>query len=381
MYGQMTAGSWIYIGSQGIVQGTYETFVEMGRRHFGGIAQGRWILTAGLGGMGGAQPLAGRRWPAPRCSRSSASRRASRCACAPATSTSGREALDEALAIIERSVQGQASRSRSACSATPPMSCRSWCGAASGPTSSPTRPRRTIRSTAICRRAGRSPSGRSAASSDPKGVERGRARLDGRARARDARLSAHAACPTVDYGNNIRQMALEEGVADAFDFPGLRAGLYPPAVLPRHRAVPLGGAVGRSRGHLPHRREGEGTDPGQRASAQLARHGARAHPLPGPAGAHLLGRPRRPPPARPRLQRDGGEAASSRRRSSSAAIISIPARSPRPTARPRRCGTARTRCPTGRCSTRCSTAPAARPGCRCITAAASAWAIPSMPAW
>ncbi|MCB1607107.1 MAG: urocanate hydratase, partial [Xanthomonadales bacterium] len=58
MYGQMTAGSWIYIGSQGIVQGTYETFVEMGRQHYGGNLKGRWILTAGLGGMGGAQPLA-----------------------------------------------------------------------------------------------------------------------------------------------------------------------------------------------------------------------------------------------------------------------------------------------------------------------------------
>src|SRR6516165_7746211 len=58
MYGQMTAGSWIYIGSQGIVQGTYETFSEIGRRHFGGSLAGRWILTAGLGGMGGAQPLA-----------------------------------------------------------------------------------------------------------------------------------------------------------------------------------------------------------------------------------------------------------------------------------------------------------------------------------
>ena len=58
MYGQMTAGSWIYIGSQGIVQGTYETFVEAGRQHFDGKPQGKWILTAGLGGMGGAQPLA-----------------------------------------------------------------------------------------------------------------------------------------------------------------------------------------------------------------------------------------------------------------------------------------------------------------------------------
>src|SRR6201996_8090182 len=58
MYGQMTAGSWIYIGSQGIVQGTYETFVEMGRQHYHGSLKGKWILTAGLGGMGGAQPLA-----------------------------------------------------------------------------------------------------------------------------------------------------------------------------------------------------------------------------------------------------------------------------------------------------------------------------------
>src|SRR6202790_4292482 len=58
MYGQMTAGSWIYIGSQGIVQGTYETFAELGRRHYGGDLTGRWVLTAGLGGMGGAQPLA-----------------------------------------------------------------------------------------------------------------------------------------------------------------------------------------------------------------------------------------------------------------------------------------------------------------------------------
>src|ERR1700694_5941553 len=61
MYGQMTAGSWIYIGSQGIVQGTYETFAEMGRKHFNGSWKGRWILTAGLGGMGGAQPLAATR--------------------------------------------------------------------------------------------------------------------------------------------------------------------------------------------------------------------------------------------------------------------------------------------------------------------------------
>jgi urocanate hydratase len=72
MYGQMTAGSWIYIGSQGIVQGTYETFVEAGRQHYGGDLSGRWILTGGLGGMGGAQPLAAT-MAGLRCSRSNAS--------------------------------------------------------------------------------------------------------------------------------------------------------------------------------------------------------------------------------------------------------------------------------------------------------------------
>src|SRR3712207_9064280 len=79
MYGQMTAGSWIYIGTQGIVQGTYETFVEMGRQHYGGDLRGRWILTAGLGGMGGAQPLAaamaGGAWPAAACAGSRAEER------------------------------------------------------------------------------------------------------------------------------------------------------------------------------------------------------------------------------------------------------------------------------------------------------------------
>ena len=80
--------------------------------------------------------------------------------------------------------------------------------------------------------------------------------------------------PTVDYGNNIRQVAKDDGVTNAFDFPGLRAGLHPAAVLPRHRPVPLGRAVGRPRGHLQDRRQGEGAVPGRRAPAPLARHGA-----------------------------------------------------------------------------------------------------------
>jgi urocanate hydratase len=86
MYGQMTAGSWIYIGTQGIVQGTYETFAEAGRQHYGGSLKGRWILTGGLGGMGGAQPLAAV-FAGPAASPSNATRRGSISACAPATST------------------------------------------------------------------------------------------------------------------------------------------------------------------------------------------------------------------------------------------------------------------------------------------------------
>src|SRR5271167_466557 len=99
MYGQMTAGSWIYIGAQGIVQGTYETFAEMSRRHFGGNLSGKWILTAGLGGMGGAQPLAavmaGANLLAVECRQSRISKRVE-------TGYVDRHArtLDEALAMI-----------------------------------------------------------------------------------------------------------------------------------------------------------------------------------------------------------------------------------------------------------------------------------------
>src|SRR5829696_1318810 len=103
MYGQMTAGSWIYIGSQGIVQGTYETFAEMGRRHYGGSLAGKWILTAGLGGMGGAQPLAatmaGASMLAVECQPSRIEMRLR----TGYLDTQARS-LDDALAIIERSV-------------------------------------------------------------------------------------------------------------------------------------------------------------------------------------------------------------------------------------------------------------------------------------
>jgi len=143
MYGQMTAGSWIYIGSQGIVQGTYETFVEMGRRHFNGNLAGRWILTAGLGGMGGAQPLAatmaGASMLAIECRPDRITRRL-QTGYLDVAATS----LDEALELLEQARQDGR-----------PVSV----GLASGPMRSPIRPPPTIRSTATCRAAGRSRSG------------------------------------------------------------------------------------------------------------------------------------------------------------------------------------------------------------------------------
>ena len=129
MYGQMTAGSWIYIGSQGIVQGTYETFVEMGRQHFGGKLAGKWILTAGLGGMGGAQPLAatmaGASMLAIECRPTRIDMRL-RDALPRRAGARPRRRAGDARA---RGSVGQADLDR-ACSATPPRCCRSCCAAA-----------------------------------------------------------------------------------------------------------------------------------------------------------------------------------------------------------------------------------------------------------
>ena len=133
MYGQMTAGSWIYIGSQGIVQGTYETFVEVGRQHYGGDLAGRWILTAGLGGMGGAQPLA--------ATMAGASCLAVECQPSRIEMRLRTGYLDRAGRDDRRSAgdhrQGEgarASRFPSACSATPPTSFPNCCAAACAPT-------------------------------------------------------------------------------------------------------------------------------------------------------------------------------------------------------------------------------------------------------
>ncbi|HVF37099.1 MAG TPA: urocanate hydratase, partial [Sphingomicrobium sp.] len=214
MYGQMTAGSWIYIGSQGIVQGTYETFAELGRQHFGGDLNGKWILTAGLGGMGGAQPLAavmaGAHCIAVEVQESSIEKRlATRYVDHRATS------IDQALDIIAK--------------ATEPTSVGLLGNAAE---ILPEMVRRGIRPDAVTDQTsahdpanGYCPAGWSVAkwqemrTRDPQTV----------ARAARESMAAHVnamlafqkmGIPTFDYGNNIRQEAYDTGVANAFDFPG-----------------------------------------------------------------------------------------------------------------------------------------------------------------
>jgi urocanate hydratase len=217
MFGQMTAGSWIYIGSQGIVQGTYETFAELGRRHYGDSLAGKWILTAGLGGMGGAQPLAavmaGASCLAVECQPSRIEMRLR-------TRYLDKQAgsLDEALAIIE-----QANKARK------PVSVALLGNAVD---IFPELVRRGVRPDAVTDQTsahdpinGYLPKGWTIAQweqrreSDPKAV--GRAARASMAEHVRAMLDFHRlGIPVVDYGNNIRQMAFEEGVSDAFDFPG-----------------------------------------------------------------------------------------------------------------------------------------------------------------
>ena len=217
MYGQMTAGSWIYIGSQGIVQGTYETFVEMGRQHFGGSLRGRWILTAGLGGMGGAQPLAavmaGASCLAIECDPARIDMRL-RTGYLDAQARS----IDEALAMIAQ-----------ATSSGEPKSIGLLGNAAE---IVPELLRRGVRPDIVTDQTsahdpvnGYLPLGwtleqwRERRVSEPREVERAaKASMAHHVR---AMLGFHRlGIPTVDYGNNIRQMAKEEGVTEAFDFPG-----------------------------------------------------------------------------------------------------------------------------------------------------------------
>ena len=150
MYGQMTAGSWIYIGTQGILQGTYETLAECAQQRFGGTLQGTVTLTGGLGGMGGAQPLAvTMNGGVALCVEVDPARIERRVK----TRYLDRETddLDDARSRGPRRRVPAVRRCRSACSATAPRSSPSSCGGGGGRTSSPIRPARTIRSAGTCR--------------------------------------------------------------------------------------------------------------------------------------------------------------------------------------------------------------------------------------
>ena len=217
MYGQMTAGSWIYIGSQGIVQGTYETFVEMGRQHYGGDLTGRWILTAGLGGMGGAQPLAAALAGASslniECRQSSIDMRLR-------TRYVDEQAadLDDALARIEKyTAAGQAKSIALLGNAAEIL---------------PELVRRGVRPDAVTDQTsahdplhGYLPAGWtleewfSEQKNNPQRV------VDAAKHSMRIHVEAmlhfqNQGIPTFDYGNNIRQMAKDVGCTDAFDFPG-----------------------------------------------------------------------------------------------------------------------------------------------------------------
>jgi urocanate hydratase len=219
MFGQMTAGSWIYIGSQGIVQGTYETFAEAGRQHYGGQLADRWILTAGLGGMGGAQPLAatmaGASMLAIECQQSRIDMRLR-------TRYLDRQArdLDDALAQI-----------RTACEKRQPVSIGLLGNAAEV---LPILAERRIRPDMVTDQTsahdliyGYLPAGWSV--EDWQSAQRDPSRHDELTAAAKRSITAHVnamlafhaqGIPTFDYGNNIRQVAHDEGVANAFDFPG-----------------------------------------------------------------------------------------------------------------------------------------------------------------
>ncbi|NIL95183.1 MAG: urocanate hydratase [Woeseiaceae bacterium] len=217
MFGQMTAGSWIYIGSQGIVQGTYETFVEMGRQHYGGDLGGRWILTAGLGGMGGAQPLAatmaGASMLAVECQPSRIRKRLD-----TGYLDTSAESLDEALAMIDESIAKREPLSvgllGNAAEVLPELLQRGVRpDAVTDQTSAhdPANGYLPIGWTLEQWEAGRR--------NDPDAVAAA-ARKSMAVHVR-AMLEFHAqGVPTFDYGNNIRQEAKDEGVENAFDFPG-----------------------------------------------------------------------------------------------------------------------------------------------------------------
>ena len=375
MYGQMTAGSWIYIGTQGIVQGTYETFAEMGRQHFGGDLKGKWILTAGLGGMGGAQPLA-------------AVMAGAHCIAIEVPGKPHREAPRDALPrpsrdqhrrSAGRSSPRRPNRPASACSAMPPKSSRRCWRAASAPTRSPTRPAPTIPPTATARPAGASPSGRRCASAIPPRSPRPPAHRSPSMSRRCSPSRRWAFRPSIMATTSARKRTTRAST-HAFDFPGFVPAYVRPLFcrgIGPFRWVALSGDpedIYRTDQRV---KELIPDDPHLHRWLDMARERIAFQGLPARICWVGLGQRHRLGLAFNEMVRNGEVSRADRHR-------------PRPSrqrhrrlAQPRdreHAGRQR-RGPTGRCSTPCSTPPAARPGSRSTTAAASAWAIRSMPAW
>ena len=334
MYGQMTAGSWIYIGTQGILQGTYETFAECARQHFGGTLAGRLVVTGGLGGMGGAQPLAatmnGGRLP----------RRGRRCHADPAAGG-------------HRLLRRDCHRSRRSAGAGGARRATERRGYSVGLVGNiaevlPELVRRgvaldvvTDQTSAHDLRVGYIPiglvagAGRRAAGARPEGLRGPGARLDGGARRRHAR----AAAP------RRRRLRLRQqppgpggrpaGHAGGVRLSRVRAGVHPAALLPRCGAVPLGGALRQSEGHRGDRRRraGDVSRRTRRWPAGSGRRGKRCTSRGcrrGSAGSNTASAPRWGSGSTGWSRRGRW-----RRRSSSGATISTPGRWPRPTAKPR----------------------------------------------
>ena len=217
MYGQMTAGSWIYIGSQGIIQGTYETFVEIGRRHFGGTLAGKWILTGGLGGMGGAQPLAA---TMAGCSMLAVECQASRIERRLETGYLDQRAddLDGALAAIQAAVANGRPTSIGLLGNTAEIY--------------PELVRRGVRPDIVTDQTsahdplnGYLPAGWTWAEAEERRLREPAAVIAAAKQSMATQVRAmldfhHGGVPVLDYGNNLRQMALEVGVENAFEYPG-----------------------------------------------------------------------------------------------------------------------------------------------------------------
>ncbi len=376
MYGQMTAGSWIYIGTQGILQGTYETFAAVAAKRFGGTLAGTITLTAGLGGMGGAQPLA-------------VTMNGGVAICIECDPSRIRRRIDHGYLDVEASSIHEALQlAEEARDARRPLSIGLLGNAASLVP-------QFLANDAPIDIVTDQTSAHDPLSYLPIGVEfdewhdyaqRKPEEFTGRAQASMARhveamvKFMDKGAEVFDYGNSIRGEAKTAGLSRAFDFPGFVPAYIRPLFCEGKGPFRWAALSGDPKDIARTDRAVLELFPENESLARWIKLAQEQGALPGPARAHLLARLRRARQGRRWPSTTSSPAARSARRSSSAATTSTAARSPRPTARPRRWPTGRTRSPTGRCSTPWSTSPAARPGCRSTTAAASAWAARSTPA-